>query len=67
MADLHLPSLLTLKMIGSIIELALGWFIVFKAPRILKAKGIQAIIIKFIGWLLIIAAIVNYIRDILLF
>jgi hypothetical protein len=53
-------------MIGSIIELVFGWFIVFKAPRILKAKGIQATIIKLIGWLLIIASIVDFIRHLLL-
>lgn len=36
-------------MIGPIIELALGWFIAYKCPRLFKAKGMQANIIKLIG------------------
>ena len=47
-------------MIGSIVELALGWFVVYKAPRLFKAKGLQANIIRLIGWLLMIAGVMIY-------
>ena len=49
-------------MIGSIIELALGWFVTYKCPRLFKAKGVQANIIKFIGWLLMIAGVISFVR-----
>lgn len=52
-------------MIGSILEVALGWFIAYKAPRMLKVRGVQAKIIKLIGWLLIIAGIINFFYAIL--
>ena len=52
-------------MIGSIIEIAIGWFITFKGPKLIKAKGTQAIIIKLIGWLLMIAGIYSFVRTIL--
>ena len=51
-------------MIGSIIELAIGWFITYKVPSILKAKGTQATIIKLIGWLLMIAGVISFARAI---
>lgn len=49
-------------MIGSIIELALGWFIAYKGSRLFKAKGMQANIIKLIGWLLMIAGVISFSR-----
>lgn len=52
-------------MIGSIVELALGWFVVYKAPQSFKAKGLQANIIKLIGWLLMIAGVISFIRAVL--
>lgn len=53
-------------MIGSIIELALGWFIAYKCPRLFKAKGMQTNIIKLIGWLLMIASVISFFRAVLL-
>lgn len=52
-------------MIGSIIELALGWFIAYKGPRLFKARGMQAHIIKLIGWLLMIAGVISFICAVL--
>ena len=52
-------------MIGLILELALGWFITFKGPKLLKVKGSQATIIKLIGWLLMIAGVYSFIRAII--
>lgn len=54
-------------MTGSIIELIMGWFVTYKAPGILKAKGTQAAIIKLIGWLLIVAGIIGFVSSILAF
>lgn len=67
MADSYLPfqSYKRKNMIGSIVELALGWFIVYKAPRLFKAKGLQANIIKLIGWLLMIAGVISFVRAVL--
>ena len=52
-------------MIGFIIQLALGWFITYKVPRLLKAKGTRATIIKLIGWLVMIAAVISFVRTVL--
>lgn len=52
-------------MIGYIIELALGWFIAYKGPRLFKARGMQAHIIKLIGWLLMIAGVISFICAVL--
>ncbi len=52
-------------MIGSIIEIVIGWLVTYKAPKMLKPKGTQATIIKLIGWLLIIAGVVSFIRSVL--
>ena len=52
-------------MIGSIIEIVIGWIVTYKAPKMLKVKGTQATIIKLIGWFLIIAGVVSFIRSIL--
>ena len=52
-------------MIGSIIEIVIGWLITYKAPKILKAKGTQATIIKLVGWLLIIAGLISFVRAVL--
>ena len=52
-------------MIGSIIEIVIGWLITYKAPKMLKAKGTQATIIKLVGWLLIIAGLISFVRAIL--
>jgi len=52
-------------MIGSIIEIILGWLITYKGPKMLKAKGTQATIIKLIGWFLIIAGVVSFVRAVL--
>lgn len=51
-------------MIGPIIELALGWFIAYKCPRLFKAKGMQANIIKLIG-VLMIAGVISFFRAVL--
>lgn len=52
-------------MIGSIIEIILGWLITYKGPKMLKTKGTQAIIIKLVGWFLIIAGVVSFVRAVL--
>ena len=52
-------------MIGSIIEVVIGWLIIYKAPKMLKAKGTQATIIKLVGWLLIIAGLISFVRAII--
>ncbi len=52
-------------MIGSIIEIILGWLINYKGPKMLKAKGTQATIIKLVGWFLIIAGVVSFVRAVL--
>ena len=52
-------------MIGSIIEIILGWLITYKCPKMLKAKGTQATIIKLVGWFLIIAGVVSFVRAVL--
>ena len=52
-------------MIGSIIEVVIGWLIIYKAPKMLKAKGTQATIIKLVGWFLIIAGVVSFVRAVL--
>lgn len=68
MADASLPFSLIIRnqiMIGSIIEIVIGWLVTYKAPKMLKAKGTQATIIKLIGWLLIIAGIISFVRAIL--
>ena len=52
-------------MIGSIIEIVIGWLITKKAPKMLKAKGTQATIIKLVGWLLIIAGLISFVRAVL--
>lgn len=52
-------------MLSSIIEIALGWFVTYKLPTILKAKGTQAMVIKLVGWLLIIAGIISFVRNII--
>ena len=51
-------------MIGSIIEIIIGWLVTYKAPKILKTKGTQATIIKLIGGLLIIAGVISFARAI---
>lgn len=52
-------------MIGSIIEVVIGWLIIYKAPKMLRAKGTQATIIKLVGWLLIIAGLISFVRAII--
>ena len=52
-------------MIGSIIEIVIGWLITYKAPKMRKAKGTQATIIKLVGWLLIIAGLISFVRAVL--
>ena len=52
-------------MIGSIIEIVIGWLITYKAPKMLKAKGTQATIIKLVDWLLIIAGLISFVRAVL--
>ena len=52
-------------MIGSIIEIVIGWLVTYKIPKLLKAKGTQATIIKLVGWLLIIAGLISFVRAIL--
>lgn len=53
-------------MIGSIIEIALGYFIIYYVPGILNVqKGIQSTLIRLVGFLLILGGIINLIRFIL--
>jgi hypothetical protein len=51
-------------MIGSIIEIVIGWLVTYKVPKLLKAKGTQATIIKLVGWLLIVAGLISFVRAI---
>ena len=52
-------------MIGSIIEIVIGWLVTYKAPKMLKAKGTQAVIINLSGWLLIIGGVISFVCAIL--
>lgn len=52
-------------MIGSIIEIIIGYFVIYHFPKMIKAKGNQAKIIKFIGLLVIIMGFVHFLHSIL--
>lgn len=52
-------------MIGSIIEITIGYFVIYHFPKMIKAKGNQAKIIKFIGLLVIIMGFVHFLHSIL--
>jgi|GEM_PF-6136447 hypothetical protein len=47
-------------MTSSILQIIIGWFITYKMPSILKAKGTQDKVIKLIGWLFIIAGVISF-------
>ncbi len=47
-------------MIFSILRIIIGWFITYKVPAMLKAKGTQAKVIKLIGWLFIISGVISF-------
>lgn len=51
-------------MIGSIIEIIIGYFAIYHFPKKIKAKGNQAKIIKLIGLLVIIMGLVNFVHSI---
>lgn len=51
-------------MIGSIIEIVIGWLIAYTPQKFLKAKGTQITIIKLVGWLLIVAGLISFVRAI---
>lgn len=53
------------SMIGSIIEIIIGYFVIYHFPKMIKAKGNQAKIIKFIGLLVIIMGFVHFLHSIL--
>lgn len=52
-------------MIGSIIEIVIGYFAIYHFPKVIKAKGNQAKIIKFIGLLIVIMGFVHFLHSIL--
>ena len=52
-------------MIGSIIEIIIGYFVIYHFPKMIKAKGNQAKIIKFIGLLVIIMGFAHFLHSIL--
>lgn len=54
-------------MTNALLELGIGWFLTYKAVRIIGAKGKFAIIIKFIGILLMIGGVVSLAHSILRF
>lgn len=53
------------SMIGSIIEIIIGYFVIYHFPKMIKAKGNQAKIIKFIGLLVIIMGFAHFLHSIL--
>ena len=53
------------SMIGSIIEITIGYFVIYHFPKMIKAKGNQAKIIKFIGLLVIIMGFLHFLHSIL--
>lgn len=60
------PPILTENlMIGSIIEIIIGYFVIYHFPKMIKAKGNQAKIIKFIGLLVIIMGFAHFLHSIL--
>lgn len=49
-------------MVGSIIEIIIGWFLVDKVPSFVGAKDMLATIIKIIGVIFLIGGFVSLIR-----
>lgn len=49
-------------MIGIIIEIEIGWFVLEKMPAIVGAGGLLATVIKIIGVLLLIGGFVSLVR-----
>jgi len=54
-------------MINALLELAIGWFLTYKAVRIVGAKGNLALAIKIIGVLLMIGGLVSFVHSIFRF
>lgn len=50
-------------MISSILEIVIGWFVTYKAPRLLGAKGVQAKVVMLIGILLMVAGVISFMRS----
>lgn len=46
-------------MIGAIIEIVIGWFLIDKVPGIVGARGLLATVIKIIGVLALIGGFVS--------
>lgn len=46
-------------MIGAIIEIVIGWFLIDKVPDIVGARGLLATVIKIIGVLVLIGGFVS--------
>ncbi|MDE6152035.1 MAG: hypothetical protein K2G12_08645, partial [Prevotella sp.] len=53
------------SMIGSIIEIIIGYLAIYHFPKMIKAKRNQAKIIKLVGLLVIIVGLVNFAHSIL--
>lgn len=49
-------------MIGSIIEICIGWFVLEKMPNVVGAKGLLATIIKIVGVCFLIGGVVSLLR-----
>lgn len=54
-------------MVGSIIEIIIGWFLVNKVPSMVDAKGMLATIIKIVGVIFIIGGFVSLVRCVIPF
>lgn len=54
-------------MIGIIIEIAIGWFVLEKMPAIVGASGLLATVIKIVGVLLLIGGFVSLVRYLITF
>lgn len=54
-------------MVNALLELGIGWFLTYKAVRIIGAKGNFAMVIKIIGMLLMIGGVVSLAHSILCF
>ena len=51
-------------MIGSIIEIAIGYFVTYHIPKIVGAKGTSAKVIKIIGIIFLIGGFISLVRNV---
>lgn len=54
-------------MINALLELGVGWFLTYKVVGIVGAKGNFAMVIKIIGVLLMIGAVISLVHSIFRF